>query len=145
MVTQDDALSLLNKYAEEKTSVLAVLVIPSLSVARLVGTIRVSIVAGVPYLLAGKEESKSDQIKFRLSDCMFEYGAFREEPADKFEAFLVVGSIRRYPIPFRAERLKGGFITRNIDALQKILPSLSQEDHCQRGLLVVFWSYCALC
>ena len=94
MVTEDEALSLLNKYAEEKTSVLAVLVTPSLSVARLVGTIRVSIVAGVPYLLAGKEDSKSDQIKFRLSDCMFEYGAVREEPADKFEAFLVVGSIR---------------------------------------------------
>jgi hypothetical protein len=29
MVTQDDALSLLNKYAEEKTPVLAVLVTPS--------------------------------------------------------------------------------------------------------------------
>jgi hypothetical protein len=107
MVTQDDALSLLNKYAEEKTSVLAVLVTPSLSVARLVGTIRVSIVAGVPYLLAGKEESKSDQIKFRLSDCMFEYGAFREEPADKFEAFLVLGPSGAIPYPFSSRKAEG--------------------------------------
>src|SRR5260370_1592030 len=133
MVTQDDALSLLNKYAEEKTSVLAVLVTPSLSVARLVGTIRASIVAGVPYLLAGKEASKSDQVKFRLSDCMFEYGAFRVEPAAQLEAFLVVGSIRAIPYPFSSRKAERWFIARNIDALQKILPSLSRVDHCQRG------------
>jgi hypothetical protein len=35
----------------------------------------------------------NDQIKFRLSDCVFEYGDFRdEESADKYEGFLVVAS-----------------------------------------------------
>jgi hypothetical protein len=39
----------------------------------------------------------SDQIKFRLSDCEFSYGDFRDARAedfgaDKFEGFLVVAS-----------------------------------------------------
>lgn len=93
-VTLEDAVSLLSKYAEERTPVLAVLGTPSVSVARVAGTIRVSIVGGVPCLLIGKEDSESDQIKFWLSDCEFAYGDFRDEEsaAHKFEGFLVVGS-----------------------------------------------------
>ena len=93
-VTLEDALSLLSKYVEERTPVLAAFVTPSLSVARVVGTIRVSIIGGVPCLLIGKEDSESDQIKFWLSDCEFAYGDFRDEQsaAHKFEGFLVFGS-----------------------------------------------------
>jgi hypothetical protein len=96
-VTLEDALFLLSKYAEERTSVLAAFVTTSVSVARVAGTIRVSTVAGVPHLLVGKDDSESDQIKFRLSDCKFEYGDFREASAEdfgahKFEGFLVVAS-----------------------------------------------------
>ena len=94
-VTQADALSLLNKYAEERTPVLAVFGTPSLSIARATGTIRVSSVAGAPVLVVGEDESNSDQIKFRLSaDCKFEYGDFRDDElsAHKWEGFLVVGS-----------------------------------------------------
>jgi hypothetical protein len=62
-----------------------------------VGTIRVAIVGGVPHLLAGKDDSESDHIKFRLSDCEFQYGDFRDASAEdsaahKFEGFLVVAS-----------------------------------------------------
>ena len=73
---------------------LAVLGTPSVSVARVVGTIRVAIVGGVPCLLIGREDSESAQIKFWLSDCEFAYGDFRDEEsaALKFEGFLVVGS-----------------------------------------------------
>ncbi|MGA2458845.1 MAG: hypothetical protein ABSF85_14850 [Terriglobales bacterium] len=93
-VTLEDALSLLSKYAEERTPVIAALRTPSLSVARVGGTICVSIVGGVFCLLIGKEGSESDQIKFWLSDCEFAYGDFRDEEsaAHKFEGFLVVGS-----------------------------------------------------
>ena len=93
-VTLEDVLSLLSKYAEERTPVLAAFVTPSVSVARVVGTIRVSIVGGVPHLLIGKDGSESDQIKFRLSDCVFEYGDFRDEESSalKWEGFLVVAS-----------------------------------------------------
>lgn len=67
-ITLEDALSLLSKYAEERTPVLAAFVTPSVSVARVTGTIRVSIVDGVPpHLIVGREDSASDQIKFRLS------------------------------------------------------------------------------
>jgi hypothetical protein len=62
--TLEDAVSLLGKDAEERTPVLAVLGTPSVSVARVAGTIRVSIVGGVPCLLIGKEDSETDQIKF---------------------------------------------------------------------------------
>jgi hypothetical protein len=46
--------------------------------------------------MVGKDDGASDQIKFRLSDCNFEYGDFRDVTtedfgADKFEGFLVVG------------------------------------------------------
>ena len=78
-VTLEDAVSLLSKYAEERTPVLAVLGTPSVSVARVAGTIRVSIVGGVPCLLIGKEDSETDQTKFWLSDCEFAYGDFRDE------------------------------------------------------------------
>ena len=42
-VTQNDVLSLLGKYVEERTLVLAVFVTPSRSVARVTGAIRVSV------------------------------------------------------------------------------------------------------
>ena len=95
-ITLEDALSLLGKYAEERTRVLAVFGTPSVSIARVTGMIRVSVTDGVPpHLIVGKEDDTSDQIKFRLSDCVFEYGDFRDEEQtdeQKFEAFLVVGS-----------------------------------------------------
>jgi hypothetical protein len=54
-VKLEDVLSLLSKYVEERTPVLAVFVTPSLSVARVLGTIRVSLVAGTsPHLIVGK-------------------------------------------------------------------------------------------
>ena len=91
-------MSLLSKYVEERTPVLAVFVTPSVSVARVTGTIRISIVDGItPHLVVGKEDGESDQIKLRLSDCNFEYGDFRDATtedfgAHKFEGFLVVAS-----------------------------------------------------
>jgi hypothetical protein len=97
-VTLEDALSLLGKYVEEQTPVLAVLVTPSVSVARVTGTIHISVVDGVtPHLIVGKEDGESDQIKFRLSDCEFTYGDLRDATtedfgAHKFEGFLVVAS-----------------------------------------------------
>jgi hypothetical protein len=93
-VTLEDALSLLSKYAEERTRVRAVLGTSAVSIARVVGTISVSIVGGVPHLLIGKDDSEFDQIKFRLSDCEFAYGDFRDEEsaAHVFEGFLVVAS-----------------------------------------------------
>ena len=65
-----------------------------MSVARVVGPVRISTVGGVPHLLIGKDGSDSDQIKFRLCDCEFAYGDFRDEEsaALKFDGFLVVGS-----------------------------------------------------
>jgi hypothetical protein len=47
-ITLEDALSLLSKYAEERTPVLAVFVTPSVSVARVTGTISVSKPAAQP-------------------------------------------------------------------------------------------------
>jgi hypothetical protein len=99
-VTLEDAVSLLSKYVEERTPVLAVFVTPSVSVARVTGTIRVSVVEGVgPHLIVGKDDGASDQIKFKLSDCNFEYGDFRDATAEefgahKFDGFLVVASSR---------------------------------------------------
>src|SRR3984957_1631109 len=96
-VTLEEALSLLKKYSDERTTVLAAFVTPSVSVARVMGTIGVSLVAGVPYLIVGKNDGESDQIKFRLSDCIFEYGDFRDAGAEDFGAhnfagFLVIAS-----------------------------------------------------
>jgi hypothetical protein len=93
-VTQDDVLSLLRKYEEERTSVLAVFGTPSQSLAKVTGPIRVSVDGRGPHLIVGNDDNKSDQIKFRLSDCIFEYGDFRNEKSaeQKFEAFLVVAS-----------------------------------------------------
>ena len=56
-VKQDAALSLLNKYVEERTPVFAALVTPSVSVARVTGTIRISIADGVPRLYLGLNPS----------------------------------------------------------------------------------------
>ncbi len=92
-VTQDDALSLLGKYVEERTPVLAVFVTSSRSVARVTGATRVAIDGSGPHLAVGKVNDQADQIKFRLSDCVFEYGDFRnEESADKYAGFLMVAS-----------------------------------------------------
>lgn len=97
-ITLEDALSLLGKYAEERTRVLAVVGTPSLSIARVTGTIQLSVTAGgSPHLIVGENDDKSDQIKFRLSDCVFEYDDFRDASNEgydeqRFEAFLVVGS-----------------------------------------------------
>jgi len=97
-VTLEDAVSLLSKYVEERTPVLAVFVTPSVSVARVTGTIHISVVDGItPHLIVGKEDGESDQIKFRLSDCEFTYGDFRDATAEdfgvhKFEGFLDVAS-----------------------------------------------------
>ena len=106
-VTQNDVLSLLGKYVEERTLVLAVFVTPSRSVARVTGAIRVSVDGSGPHLAVGKDDNNSDQIKFRLSDCVFEYGDFRdEESADKYERFLVVASSKGDTLsPIRAEGL----------------------------------------
>jgi hypothetical protein len=76
-ITLEDARSLL-KYSEESTRVLAVFVTPSLSIARVIGTLQVFVTDGVPpHLIVGTKDAESDQIKFRLSDCEFEYGDFR--------------------------------------------------------------------
>jgi hypothetical protein len=97
-VTLEDALSLLSKYAQERTPVLAAFVTPSVSVARVTGTIRVSTGDEVPlHLIVGREDGTSDQIKFRLADCVFEYGDFRDASAEdfgahKFQGFLVIAS-----------------------------------------------------
>jgi len=97
-ITLEDALSLLRKYEVERTPVLAAFVTPSVSIARVTGTIRLSIVDGVPpHLIVGKESGTSDQIKFLLSDCVFVYGDFRDASAEdfgahKFEGFLVIAT-----------------------------------------------------
>ena len=66
-VTLEDALSLLSKYAEERTPVLAAFVTPSVSVARVTGAIRVSTVA---------EDGESDQIKFGFQIANFSTATF---------------------------------------------------------------------
>jgi hypothetical protein len=111
-VTLEDALSLLSKYAEERTPVLAAFVTPRYQSSRVVGTIRISIVGGVPQLLIGKEDTESDQIKFRLSDCGFEYGDFRDEESSalKFEGFLVVASRKGDTLGVPLQNSQYGFI-----------------------------------
>jgi hypothetical protein len=97
-ITLEDALSLLGKYVDEHTPVLAVFVTPSVSIARVTGLIQISVADVVgPHLIVGKDDGTSDQIKFRLSDSEFSYGDFRDASAedfgaDKFEGFLVVAS-----------------------------------------------------
>ena len=74
---------------------LAAFVTPSLTVARVTGSVHLSVLEDIPQLLIADEEQRSDQIKFRLSDCVFEYGDFRgERDAEHFEAFLVIASNR---------------------------------------------------
>jgi hypothetical protein len=88
-----DAVSLLIKYSDEHTPVLAAFVTPSMSAARVTGVVRVSMLGDIPQLFVGDDDQHSDQIKFRLSDCVFEYGDFRgEADAQRFEAFLVIAS-----------------------------------------------------
>ena len=74
----------------------------------LLTSIRLLVDGRGPVLVIGKDDDTSDQIKFRLSDCVFEYGDFRdEESADKYEGFLVVASSKgRHVVPLRAERLR---------------------------------------
>lgn len=92
-VTQADAMSLLTKYADERTPVLAAFVTPSRSVARITGEVQLSVIGDIPQLLIGEDDEVSNQIKFRLSECVFEYGDFRgERDAKRFEAFLVIAS-----------------------------------------------------
>lgn len=75
--------------------VLAALVTPSLSAASVIGTVNISMIGDNAQLLIGKDQA-SGQIKFRLYDCVFEYGDFRGAyDAQHFEAFLVVASSRR--------------------------------------------------
>jgi hypothetical protein len=50
-----------------------------------------------PHLIVERDDSESGQIKFRLSDCEFEYGDFRDASAEdygahKCDGFLVVAS-----------------------------------------------------
>jgi type I restriction enzyme R subunit len=86
-VTLEDALSLLGKYVDERTPVLAVFVTPSVSIARVTGLIHISVADVVgPHLIVGKDDGTSDQIKFRLSDCEFSYGDFRDAVAEDFGA-----------------------------------------------------------
>lgn len=98
-ITQDEALSLLVKYVEERTTVLAVFVTPSLSVARVVGPVSVLWVDHAPQVLVGKDDGKSDHIKFRFANCVFEYGdfwepkrAFPDSAAEQYMGFLVARS-----------------------------------------------------
>jgi hypothetical protein len=99
-INLEDALSLLRTYEDARTVVLAAFVTPSVSVARVTGTIRVSIVEGIPpHLIVGREDGTSDQIKFRLADCIFEHGYFLYASAEdfglhKFDGFLVVCSVK---------------------------------------------------
>jgi hypothetical protein len=82
-ITLEDALSLLGKYVDERTPVLAVFVTPSVSVARVTGLIHISVVDVVGlHLIVGTDDGVSDQIKFRLSDCEFTYGDFRDAAAE---------------------------------------------------------------
>ena len=67
---------------------LAVSVTPSRSVARVSGAIRVSVDGSGPHLAVGKDNDQADQIKFRLSDCVFEYGDFRDEESANSTAFI---------------------------------------------------------
>lgn len=60
-VTQNDVLSLLGKYVEERTLVLAVFVTPSRSVARVTGAIRVSVDGSGPHLAVGKDDNNSQE------------------------------------------------------------------------------------
>jgi hypothetical protein len=119
-VTLEHALSLLGKYVDERAPVLAVFVTPSVSVARVTGTIHISGVDGVtPHLVVGKENGASDQIKFRLSDCEFAYGDFRDATAeylgaDKFEGFLVVASSRGDTLPLFEMHVKQRLFVRTV-------------------------------
>lgn len=56
----------------------------------------------VPHLLVGKDDSESDQIKFRLSDCEFAYVDFRDEEAAalKLKDFWSSGRRRGTRCPF---------------------------------------------
>ena len=69
-ITLEDALSLLGKYVDERTPVLAVFVTPSVSIARVTGLIHISVADVVgPHLIVGKDDGTSDpnQIQtFRL-------------------------------------------------------------------------------
>lgn len=77
-LTLEDYLSLLRKYTQQRATIRAVIVTPSLSGARVTGTIRVSHTEDVLCLFVVNNDGNADQIKFLLSDCQFSYGDFRE-------------------------------------------------------------------
>jgi hypothetical protein len=94
-IALEHAVFLLRKYAGERTPALAVVVtLRSVSIARVPGTSGVSIADGIrASSIVGKEDDTSDQLKFRLSDCLFEYDEFRaanfeDQDEGKFEALL---------------------------------------------------------
>ncbi len=99
-ITLEDALSLLGKYVDERTPVLAVFITPSVSIARVTGLIHISVVDVVgPHLIVGKDNGTSAK-----SSSDFQIASFRTAifvtPVLKilarieFEGFLVVGSSR---------------------------------------------------
>jgi hypothetical protein len=89
------AVFLLRKYAGERTCACGC-GDASVSIARVPGTSGVSIADGIRASpIVGKEDDTSDQIRFRLSDCVFEFDEFRAANSEdhdegKFEALLVV-------------------------------------------------------
>jgi hypothetical protein len=97
-VTLEDAVSLLSKYVEERTPVLAVFVTPSVSVARVTGTIHISVVDGItPHLIVGKEtasptKSSSDFQIASLRTAIFVTPLLKTSVLTSFEGFLVVAS-----------------------------------------------------
>jgi hypothetical protein len=95
-ITLPDAVHLLMKYADEHIPVLAAFVTPSRSTATVTGIVHISMLGDIPQLQIGEDDQESDRITFLLSDCVFEYGDFREESdARRFEAFLVIASSKK--------------------------------------------------
>jgi hypothetical protein len=110
-VSQADALSLLIKYAHERTPVFAAFVTPSRSTARVTGKVYIAMVGDKPQLKVGEDDQHIDQVKFHLSDCTFEYGDFRGEPdARHFEAFLVMVSSKGDTLTCLRLRIEGLFV-----------------------------------
>ena len=75
-----EAIVLLEKFTAERTPVVAAFVsAPCNSTARITGLVRLeSIGEMIALLVIGEDDQASDQIRFRLSDCTFEYGDFEQ-------------------------------------------------------------------